>query len=242
MLTVCTFKWTDPNYRWNHLFTYGAEHVNRLYRGVRRHLTFPHRFVCITDDPGGIDPGVEVVPLWDDLRWMGGCYTRLRAFAPDMAGTLGPRFVWMDLDCVVVGDLDPLFSRPEPIVLWRHGVGHTPYCGSMVMMDAGARSQVWEWFDPERSPADAARFVGTDQAWIAHCLGPDEATWRRRDGVYSRTQVPQRTMVSGRARRLLGAEPGALPSGARVVFWHGPFDPSLPEVQSRYPWVTQHWL
>lgn len=241
MLTVCTFKWHDPGYRWNPLFTYGPEHVNRLYRGVSRHLYLPHRFVCVTDDAEGIDPGVEIVPLWDDLRWMGGCYTRLRAFAPDMADVLGPRFVWMDLDSVVVGNLDPLFSRQEPFVIWAHGNRKAPYCGSMVMMDAGARAEVWERFDPQTSPAEASRFIGTDQAWIAHCL-PGEATWTRKDGVYSRTQVPPSTALGGVARRRYGAAPGALPSGARVVFWHGPFDPSMPEVQAKYPWVQRHWL
>jgi len=241
MLTVCTFKWSDPGYRWNHLFTYGPEHVNRLYRGVQRHLSPPHRFVCITDDPEGIDPEVEVVPLWDDLRWMGGCYTRLRAFAPDMAEVLGPRFVWVDLDCVVVGNLDHIMARPEPFVIWRNGVSSAPYCGSMVMMDAGARAQVWETFDPETSPEAASRFVGTDQAWIAHCLGPDEAVWTNREGVYSRADTPKASAMPGLTRRRYGCDPGTLPKDARIVFWHGPFDPSMPEVQDEYPWVRDHW-
>lgn len=243
MLTVCTFKWYDPAYRWNNLFIYGSEHVNKLYRAVSRNLDLPHKFVCITDDPRGLDPAIEVVPLWEDLRSLGGCYTRLRAFAPDMEEILGPRFVWMDLDCVVTGDLTPLFSRTEDFIIWSNGTGPTPYCGSMVMMHAGARKQVWEDFKtPDSIDAGKAKgYIGTDQAWIATCLGSDEAIWTKKDGVLSRLHLPGNRLPN-RAKRLTGAGPGALPKNTRVVFWHGPMDPSQPTVQSQYPWVKEHWI
>ena len=56
---------------------YGPEYVNRLRNGVARHLSYPHRFICFTDDAEGIDPGIEVFPLpslglppeHKDLRW-----------------------------------------------------------------------------------------------------------------------------------------------------------------------------
>ena len=38
---------------------YGAEYVNRLYRGVKANLSGPFRFVCVTDDPTGLVEGVE---------------------------------------------------------------------------------------------------------------------------------------------------------------------------------------
>ena len=42
---------------------YGPDYVNNLARGVRRHLSRPHRFVCFTDDASGLDAGVEALPL-----------------------------------------------------------------------------------------------------------------------------------------------------------------------------------
>ena len=97
MLTVCTFLWHDPGYRWNSQFIYSAEHVNKLYRAVHRNLRLRHEFVCITDIPAGIDPAIRIVPLWNDDRNLGGSYVRLRAFAADMRDVLGPRFVCFDL-------------------------------------------------------------------------------------------------------------------------------------------------
>ena len=56
---------------------YGPEYVNRLRKGVNRHLSYSHRFICFTDDPTGIEEGIEIFPLpslglppqHHDLRW-----------------------------------------------------------------------------------------------------------------------------------------------------------------------------
>ena len=42
---------------------YSAEYVNVLYRMVTRNLTVPHNFVCFTEDPTGLDMGIQVKPL-----------------------------------------------------------------------------------------------------------------------------------------------------------------------------------
>lgn len=239
MIRVVAWLWRDEGYRFNRLFRYGPRHVNILAAAVRRNLTLDHEFVCITDDPEGLNPAIRVVRLWDDWRGLGGCYTRLRAFAPDMAEIIGPRFVWMDIDCVVTGNLDPLFDRPEDFVIWSNGVSNNPYCGSMVMMTAGARQRVWRDFDPATSPMRAKRYVGTDQAWIASKLGRGEAVWTRRDGVLSRYHTGlMDSKLLGRAGRIGRKE---LPAGARVVFFHGPVDPSQPTLQEHFPWIREHW-
>ena len=237
MIQVVTFLWNDENYRFNGLFRYGADHVNRWALAVRRNLTIEHEIVCITDGVGGLDPSIRVIPLWDDLRDMGGCYTRLRAFSPDMKDIIGPRFVWMDVDCVITGNLDPLFSRTEDFVIWSNGYSGNPYCGSMVMMDAGARRCVWDDFGPD-CPDLASRYVGTDQAWIAHRLGDGEATWTQKDGVLSRYDVG---ILNGMTRKSFKLRPKPLRDNAKIVFFHGPVDPSLPEIQENLPWIKDHW-
>jgi hypothetical protein len=70
---------------------YGPEYVNRLYRGVQKHLSRPHRFVCFTEDPAGIDPGVEIKPLpslglppGPERGWL-----KLATFAPKLADLKG---------------------------------------------------------------------------------------------------------------------------------------------------------
>src|SRR3546814_19892900 len=55
-------------------------------------------------------------------RWSNGrpqCYRRLSMFRRDAGEIFGERFVSMDLDVVVGGPLDPLFDRPEDLVLFK---------------------------------------------------------------------------------------------------------------------------
>lgn len=246
-LTVCTFLWRDPSFKWRDNFTYGAEHVDRLARAVRENLSMDYRFVVVTDQPAeAFSEPMEVVPLWADFRDMGRCFTRLKCFDPAISSVLGERFVWVDLDCVVLGDLTPLFTRAEDFIIWGFD-GRDPYkrenayCGSMVMMDAGARSQVWERFDPVASPRLAAskHLVGSDQAWIEYVLGDQEPTWTSRDGVYSLRAHFMSSRLPGRASRAgKFIEP---PANARIVFLHGNVDASMVSVRQSHPWINENW-
>ncbi len=236
MLDVVCWKW-KPALGYRSTFT--SRQVNVLRAMVARHYPEPHRFNCVTDDPAGLHPDVRVIPLWLDHaklisphgRANPSCYRRLRVFARDGADLIGPRFVSLDLDCVVTGDLRPLFNRPESFVIWEGQVNGSPYNASIFMMDAGARPQVWEEFDPVASPkkASALRFVGSDQAWIGACLGRDEAKFTQAEGVYS-------------WRMHLRRNRGILPPAARIVFFHGSSgDPWQSRVQQRAPWIVEYY-
>lgn len=236
MLSVICWKWTPaPGYR----STFGPETVNVLRRMVARHYPHPHRFLCVTDDAAGLDPKVEIVPLWNEFATLpsphGGhnpsCYRRLRMFHPEIGQVFGERFVSLDLDCVIVGDLTPLWHRAEDFVAWgdTNPLPGSHYNGSMILLRAGARPQVWTDFDPASSPRLAlqARCFGSDQGWISYCLGPGEARWTQADGVYSfRNDIYPRGL-------------GRLPSGARIVFFHGHVDPWSAYAQQNCPWVRE---
>ncbi len=92
---------------------YGPDYVNVLYRAVRAHLDRPHRFVCVTDEAEGLDPGVEAVPfpVFDPPResWRRSCFPKIALFAP---GILPDEAVVLqiDLDVMVVGGLGAFFD------------------------------------------------------------------------------------------------------------------------------------
>jgi hypothetical protein len=234
MLTFVTWFWKPmAGYR----SSFCAAHVNTLARMVDRHYTAPHRFLCVTDIPDGIDSRVEVLPAWNDYADIpsphGGkqpsCYRRLRAFHPDAAQWFGTRFVSMDLDTVITGDLAPLVDRKEPFVIWGDTNPRSWYNGSLFLLTAGARPKVWTAFNPQTSPSAAKRAgkFGSDQGWISHCLGDGEATWSTSDGVYSyRVHIKPKGDV--------------LPKNARIVNWHGVVDPWSYHAQ-QIPWVKEHY-
>lgn len=236
MLTVCCFLWHDPHAKHRALYTYGAGHVRTLRAMVARHLQQPHRFVCVTD--GAEDLGdVETVPLDTTCHVPGARFVKLQLFRPDIGNQLGDRILYMDLDTVIVGGLDVLVDRPEPLVLWRNP-NHAPgnrrarYNTSIMLLTAGVRPDLWHDFDRHKTPAMLSQHVGgTDQAWISHRTSADEAHWTDADGIYG-------------AGRLLDIVPGVqttLPANARVVFFPGRREPSMPDIQKLHPWIEAHY-
>lgn len=229
-----TWKWATPGYR----SAYGPTEVNTLAAMVRRHFPHPHKMLCVTDDTDGIDPRIECVPDWKDFVDLksphGGrnpsCYRRLRAFHPDIGAVFGRRFVSLDLDTVITGDLTPVWDRPEDFVIWGDTGPKSYYNGSMFLLSAGARAQVWHGFDPATTPQQTlqAGCWGSDQGWISYCLGKGQARWSKADGVHS-------------FRNEILPYGGHLPEGARVISFHGHSDPWHADVQARFPWVREHY-
>jgi len=121
VINVITWKWKQPpnpprNKRKPCEFS--AKHVNVLYSMVSRHLHMPFNFICLTDDPHGINPNIQTIPIWRNYLNTHGCYVRLKAFSNEAKDLLGPKFVSFDLDCVIVNDIIPLFDRDEEFMIW----------------------------------------------------------------------------------------------------------------------------
>lgn len=189
MLTIVSWLWAQPGGRTK----YSARHVATWADMVSRNLSLPHRLACVTNMPEGIPRHVEIITPtgefegWQTPTWRGGrpsCFRRLTMFRRDAGEVFGRRFVSMDLDCVVGGNLDPLFDRDEEIVLYKGTNDARPYNGSMLMMTAGCRPRVYEDFDEAGAVLSGQLYTGSDQAWIAHSLGKGEAVWDEADGVY----------------------------------------------------------
>lgn len=237
VLSFVTFKWKPvTGYR----STFGPETVNVLASMLRRNYTKPSRVICVTDDPAGIDSSVEIVPLWNDYASVpsphGGrnpsCYRRLKLFARDAGETFGERIVSIDLDCVITGNIEPLFAGNEDFRMAGDTAKRTPYNGSLMMLRTGAHPDVWEAFNPTTSPQKGRRlgYVGSDQAWIGAALGPNRPKWTRADGVYSfRNQIAP---PNGN---------GQLPQDAKVILFHGHRDPWGPGMGQRFPWIAAHY-
>lgn len=239
MLTIVGFLWRDPDCRTQ----YREEHVNTWARMIHENLTIQHRFIVLTDfSEPSFDRLIMGKRLWDDYReirheaWrpeFPQCLVRLKVFSREMLDLLGPRFVSIDLDCVVTGNLDDLFARDEDFLIYRRPVLRSedrkdPYQASMFLMDAGARAQVWEDFRGEASlrtlanKQDAKYFLKTDQGWMLYKLGPNEAGWTMDDGVYSWPWMQHKKI----------ARP---PENARIIFFHGknkPWD---------YDWIRESY-
>lgn len=233
--TIVCFRW-KPHAGYRSI--YPPITVTAMRDMWRRCYPKPHRFVCITDTREDIDPDIETFPLWTDYANVPSphpgaknpsCYRRLKLFSAEAEAWFGPRILSIDLDCVLTGDVTHIVERPEDFVMYGDTNPRTHYNGSLVLMTAGARRQVWDDFDPATSPraARSAGMWGSDQGWISYRLGGGEAKFGRKHGVYSY----RNDLKSGGSK---------LPADARIVVFHGCVDPWSIRGQA-IDWVKQHY-
>jgi hypothetical protein len=253
MITIVCWKWKTPEVDSAKSRTnYSADHVNTFASMISRNVSIPYKIVCITDDSQGIDSSVEILPLWDDLSEYGMCYRRLKVFSEKM--DLGPKFVSMDLDCVILDDISELIDIQEDFKIWQSNVNSTKYCGSMFAMKTGHRKHLWAEFDTRHlnlqeargsssfvcdkrryvyKPAyDAGFKVGSDQAYIAYKLYPNEAVWTKEDGALNfRTDVEKPLKKSKNKKNVL--------KNAKIVFFPGKYDPR--GLKEEYSWIEENY-
>ncbi len=97
---------------------FGPEYVNRLYKMVEKNLTIPHRFVCLTNEPEGIDKEIEVRPFFtlDDSGLPEKAWKKLGLFTDKLADIEG-RALFLDLDVVILKNIDDFFKVEGEFVI-----------------------------------------------------------------------------------------------------------------------------
>lgn len=188
MKTILCIKWGTR---------YGPEYVNRIHAMVERNITPPFQVVCFTDDMQGIRKEVRCF----DLPELGcpvptnapGKWSKVRLWSRELHDLKGPA-LFVDLDVVITGDLDPLFSHgnPDDVILARNWVKPLERLGqtSVFRFPIGGHAYLLEDFrkDPEGIAGRyqfEQRYVTRHvrggikfwpRGWVSHfrmdCLGP----------------------------------------------------------------------
>lgn len=236
-LVFTSFKWVGPD----PARTFPAEAVNVLYAMIDRHYHAPFRLVCFTDDATGIDSAVDVQPLpktkadqldapFHDRKLWPACYRRLWLFSKD-AEMLGPRICNIDLDVIICGDITELIqAKQAEFVAWQENRFSWNKCaGGFWLLTTGSHPEVWESFDPKKSPDVAWQqgHRGSDQAWMSHCLYPATQTVSSADGLYKMAWLPKAEHRPGAA--------------VKVVFTTGTSAPWLEATRHKHPWITDYY-
>lgn len=207
---------------------YDAEWVARLKRGVERHLTLPHRFVCLTDLVPEVEAiGVEAIPLHHD--WPG-WWAKLNLFAEFRDGPT----LYFDLDSVVIGSLDAIAAYPH-----RFTMAHEFYRPHLLCSTAMAWSGNWSFLyrmfasDPEGLAHHYDKVLPNsgrigDQAFLEDCLIEDE---QRVDTF--RDLFGERSIASYKVHQCQDAPP----PDAAVVSMHG--RPKMHEIKTG--WIAETW-
>lgn len=202
---------------------YGREYLDRLQRGVARHLSEPYRWAIFAPPPED-----------EHLTKLPGCLARLRTFDPEWQAHWGiepgDRIVVLDLDLIVTTRLDSLFAGDADFTILQgaNASNPCPFNGSVWMLRAGSHADVWADFSPSAIRKLPFYAFPDDQGWFAHKM-PHAAGWQAgaTSGIYA-FQKP-------------GWPQGStdLPRDARIVAFPGKRDPSQ---FAHLDWVKQHWL
>lgn len=190
---------------------YSAMDVNRLARSIRRHAPKPVTIICFTDDFAGVNEAeVALLPIEPKLV---GWWWKVWLFST------GVPFLFLDLDCVVVDDVSPLF-RAAPLTIlkdpWQPGFN------SSVMATDGTLTRVWEDFVRSNAMAE----MHGDQDWITRQV-PDAALYE--PGVC----LSYKAEMEG-----LGLE--RPPAGCRLVYFHGRPKPEE-ALRLGQRWIAEEW-
>lgn len=234
---ILSMKWGTP---------YSSAYVNVLHRACRDHLAGDFRFVCLTDDAEGFDPGVEALPIPDigctPEHYRRGAWPKVSVFSKPLHDLTG-RALFIDLDVVIVDDIAPFFTLEGPLFGvgaghdWRHGkVPANPTLNTSVFgFTLGTQSDISEAFsaDPDRASAsfgNEQEFVeGTARAW-APWPDPWVISYKR----HIRRKPPLATILG----------PYPVPEGARIVAFHGkpnPLDVITDGPHRGLGWLTDYW-
>jgi hypothetical protein len=241
-ITFASFLWSDPARRRNYKFT--TQHPIILRNMLKRQCSIPHEVVIITDSREAAETlskeNIRCIP--QDMRTHvdGTCLRKLMIHRPDIGGMLGRRIVALDLDVVIVSNVDSLFDREEDAVFFRNpnfepGNRRAFFQGSVQMITAGARSQLYTDFNPEVTPSWInRRFGGAEQAYISELLPWNEAYWDQSHGVYGLGRL-----FDGKPDDGIQSE---LPENAKLIVVPGDRLPDQSDVQEKHPWIREFYF
>ena len=116
---------------------YSADYVMKLKRAVERHLTVPHKFVCLTDDPDSVDCNTLPIPL-NLPGWWG----KLALFSD----LISERILFFDLDTILVGNIDEFASYQGDLAIIRPFYRDSGFASGVLNIGPGVHPHIWDRF------------------------------------------------------------------------------------------------
>lgn len=212
--------------------TRGAEYAAKLFAGVDRHVTQPHVNFLITDTPSATPKNAEYIPHPMDRRQAPGWWSKLAVFKPYLLPL--NRTLYLDLDNVVCGPLDPMLNLvPSPIVMMHDLVYPDLENGSTLLFHPAELSYLWNEYaqNPTRIQREFSQWPkASDQAFIANRV--KKATGK--PIPFFQSLLPHGFCLNSRIELELGRR-----SYADTSLVYGCWVPKPHE--STHPFYKEHW-
>lgn len=221
VVTVCAVLYQGKDVPAHSLGIFSPEWADRLYRGIARHTTRPFRFVLFVDrDDYEFAEPIETRPLCLPYRNM---ISLLEPFRENFG-----RVVFMGLDTIITGNIDPLMDYRGPLAMLRDPYVPSRMCSGVMAFPwspkVWGKILDWDACGWLAKPSDAPGFGGCpSDMTILNTLNV-AALDDHVDGI-----------VSYKAHVCDGMVPI---EKTRIVYFHGD---KKPHQLTALPWVAREW-
>lgn len=244
--------------KWGTLF--GPEYVNRLYSGVRRNMSRPVRFFCMTEHAEDLHPDIEIIdlpvePFAEPMKQAlavanrQGAMRKISLFKPGLVSDLEGPVLGFDLDVVITGSLDEIVDLAPGTVAMRHDwvearKGRPTGHGSVFRFDPKIQAYLYEDL-AANAYKEVEKMRGSEQRYTSHkAMDHDQFTYIPSEWIasfkYDCNPFPGNYL-----------RPATLPKDTKVVCFHG--RPKMPEAIAGYSrsfirraapckWLEDHWI
>ncbi len=243
-------------WKWKGHIPYTAQDVETTAAMIERNTSLDHKIICITDDATGLDKSIEAIDIesfgFSDMFNQGHDWHRLSIFSAKMS-KLGDFLCSIDLDNVITGNIDAILQEasrynftalkdpyyPHQFCTAFHTVTYDYLMAVHIYQDfmSNMDQRVEEVLTARRH----GKYIGYDQALISMRIkewGFEKYTtaFCRPHGMYSfrRDFVGDNAIITDDLSK-------PLPENAKMINFHGKYNPKDDIVRRVYPWVDQHY-
>lgn len=247
-VNIVCMKWGDR---------YEPEYVNNLYHMVKRNISLPFRFICLTEYPEGIEPGVEVKPLPEfkepPPKYLRFCLAwRKLALFDETVYDLTGKTLFLDLDLLVIDNIDCFFSYSDKLAIIENWSQPNRLIGqsSVFCFDIGKYTHLLEKYRNQQE--EVLKNNRTEQVYITRELGEGNFDYFPDDWCKS---FKMHCMPGGILNSFM--TPTKIPKKARIIVFHGNPNPPdaiagrwgkpVPWYKKFYKtikptqWIAEHW-
>lgn len=206
---------------------YNKDYVLRLAHSVRRNLPMSHRVICLTDDIRETVYDENNCIQWEPLlhnwpRW----WSKVEMWRPDLERY--GRFLYIDLDMVVTGDLTDIASYDGDAAV-TYDFGYDVPSQTLMNYAPGACREIWDTFN--KNPD---KWMQGGDEMKAPFWGDQILTTKAFSGTFDNMQK----LFPGQIRSFKMECSEALPQNTRIVSFHGSPKPHGVSLD----WVSKNWV
>ena len=217
---------------------YNKGYVERLRNMVKKHLTIPYEFVCLTDDPQLIK-GVRLIyqpaSAYNKLWWH-----KVHMFDPTLP--IKGRILYFDLDVIICNNINKLVENLKSEFMGirdfnRKFHPNWKFLNSSVMSwNHGDHAEIWNKF---RKDVKTATKLHGDQDWIFQCAKNIIKYWPIEWILSYKWEIRSKDdlIVKNGVRSFSDVAKVKIPQDCSVLVFHG--DPKPEDIKD--PFVIDNW-